>query len=74
MQVHIGGMPGYEGHLNERVLTIAERLRDWGTKRIWPANGTWAKVTNGRRLRGALSDRLPCWMGARVTTRIRSVA
>ena len=30
MQVHIDGMPGYEGHLNDQVLTVAERLRDSG--------------------------------------------
>ena len=30
MQVNIRGMPGYEGHLNDKVLTIAERLHDSG--------------------------------------------
>ena len=30
MQVHISGLPGYEGHLNRRVRTIAGRLREVG--------------------------------------------
>jgi len=30
MQVNIEGMPGYEGRLNERVVTLAQRLRDAG--------------------------------------------
>lgn len=30
MMVNITGVPGYEGHLNDRVVSIAERLRESG--------------------------------------------
>lgn len=55
------GMPGYEGYLNKRVVSLAEALRVAGTIPIWPVNGISGKnPITGRTLAG-LSDHSACF-------------
>jgi hypothetical protein len=61
------GKPGYEGHLNERVVTVAEVLRDGGYHTYIAANGTSVASRSSTRMRVALSGVSSCSMAALAT-------
>jgi arylsulfatase len=58
------GKPGYEGHVNDRVATLAEVLRDGGYPPTWPASGISDMTRSRTRVPGASSALSPCSMVA----------
>jgi arylsulfatase len=61
------GKPGYEGHLNDRVVPVAKLLRDGGYHTYWAANRIWVTRPRNGQHRWVSSAISRCCKAAAVT-------